>query len=646
MFALAVVAAVFSQQDAGVALDEEVDRRRQTVVTASRVERRIEDVVVPTEVITRAQIESLGVRDATQLLQQHPGVEMVYTNRGVGVRLQGLDPEYVLILVDSQRVAGRSGAFVDLSRFSLRDIERVEIVKGPAAALYGADAMGGVINFITRRPQKVLEGVVRGTIGTLLEGDVRGNVGSKLGPVEMRLGGGYRTRNPYDWDLSDAATSGAGIRRYDGDFDIAWRPVDSIRISGRTAYVRTDLNGVDLNDTGAIFDRYQRTEQFDAWLGGQGRFGEGGATSVTVRGHYGLFRDQFLLDQRGSKALDSYTASLTRLWEGYAQVDQRLGRHTLTAGVELLAESLSGERIDPPSVQRSRIGVFAQDSWALLDMGPKLAIEPGFRADFDSQFGGAPSPRLAVKFDPNSSLTVRASWGLGFRPPSFSELYLQFANTGIGYIVKGNPKLTAERSGSVNISADYRLPVDGWSVSASAWHTSVANLINVTANGLPNPDNPTVFSYENVTDAYTQGAELSTRLKLSKGAYLDVGYTALDARDVTRNRPLEGRSAHRLNVTATAKYRPTGLEAIVRGTLHSARPFYVGPGLGFANVLGFGEERVVWAPAYFDLEAQVTYTFRGWLKVFVNGYNLLNQGDQNFTPRPPRGVLGGVQLEY
>ncbi len=644
---LFAVALVLSQQlDAG--FDEEPDPRRQTVVTASRFERRLEDAVVPTEVITRAQIESLGVRDVTQLLQQHPGVEMVYTQRGVGVRLQGMDPEYVLILIDGQRVAGRAGAFVDMSRFSLREVERVEIVKGPAGAVYGADAIGGVINLITHRPQKALEGVIRGTFGTLLEGDVRGNVGTKLGAFEARAGGGYRMRNAFDWNPieqgGDIATSLPAQKRYDGDLEVSWNPTAAFRAWARTAYVRTDLEGIDLNDTGAVFDRLQRTEQFDVWLGAKGTWNE--TTTLTVRGHSGLFRDQFMLDQRNAKALDSYTASLTRLWEGYGQVDHRIGRHTLTAGVEVLGETLAGERIDPPIVSRSRFGVFAQDSWALLDHGPKLAIEPGFRADFDSQFGGAPSPRLAVKFDPTPALTVRASWGLGFRPPSFSELYLSFANPGVGYFVQGNKALQPERSNSLNVSADYRLPIEGWSVSASVWHTSITNLINITANVAPNPDNPAIFSYENVTNAYTQGVELSTRIKLSKGAYLDFSYMGLDARDVTRNRALEGRSAHRLNIQATAKYRPRGLEAVIRGTLNSARPFYVGPGLGFADVIGYGDDKVVWAPAYFDLEAQVTYSVLPWLKVFVNGYNLLNAGDHNFTPRPPRGVLGGVQLEY
>ncbi len=648
-----VIAILVAQTAPDAGTDEEADRQRLTVVTGTRTERRAADTIVPTEVITRQQIEQLGVRDLPQLLQQHPGVEMVYTNRGTGIRLQGLDPEYVLILVDGQRVSGRSGSIVDISRFSLRDVERVEIVKGPAAALYGADAMGGVVNIITRHPQKKIEGSIRAMGGTFflppgtpaekgLEADVRGYLGSKLGPFELRAGGGYRSRQPYDWLLADVETSGAGIRRIDGDVDVAYVPDETLRAWARASYVFTDYNAVDINDSNAVFDRFQRTEQFDTWIGVHKAFTTD--TAATVRGHFGLFRDQFLVDQRGSRALDEYSANLTRLWEAFAQVDHRVGRHTLTAGIEGFSELLDSSRINPPQVQRGRLGIFVQDEWVLHEK-TKLAISPGFRADIDTQFGWAPSPRLAIKIDPISALTFRASWGLGFRPPSFSELYLQFSNAGIGYIVKGNAKLQAERSGSVNVSVDYRPPIEGWVLTASAWHTSLTNLINITANGLPNPDDPVTFGYENVTNAYTQGVEVSARTRLSRGAYLDLAYMGLDARDVSRNRALEGRSKHRVNATLTAKYRPLGLEAVVRATYHSERPYYLGSGLGFANVLGLGEDRVIMAPGYFDLEAQITYVFSSWGRVFVNGYNLLNSGDQDFNPRPPRGIIGGIQLE-
>ncbi len=629
--------------DAGV-YSGDADTSRQTIVTSTRAPRLKDDAVVATEVITRAQIEQLGVRDAAQLLAQSPGIEMVYTNRGIGVRLQGLDPEYVLILVDGQRVAGRAGAFVDISRFSLREIDRVEIVKGPAAAVYGADAMGGVINFITRQPEKNFEGALRGSFGTLLEGDVRGHAAAMRGPFSLRGGAGYRTRQSYDWNPNDAAVSGPGIRRIDGDVEAAYSPSDRLRTWVRSGYVLSDFDAVDQNDSGAVFDRFQRTEQLDVWAGVNAKAASG--SGLTARGHFGLFRDQFLVDQRGARALDDYSANVTRLYEGLLQGERRFGFHQVVTGIEGLAENLSSSRIDPSYVSRGRVGVYVNDEWVPASDTVKVAVSPGIRLDVDTQFGVAPSPRLAIKIDPLPQLTVRGSWGLGFRPPSFSELYLRFSNPGIGYIVRGNAGLKAEHSGSVNLAVEVRLPIDGWTLSSSAWHTSLVNLINVSANSAPNPDDPATFTYENVANAYTQGIEVSSRMRLSKGVYVDLGYMGLDARDVTRNRPLEGRSNHRVNGQLTMRYRPSGLEGVLRATWHSERPYYPSSGLGFANVLGFGREGVLRAPAYFDLEVQVTYVWRQWLRVFVNGSNLLNSGDQNFNPRPPRGVMGGVMVEY
>ena len=625
---------------------EEIDRRKQTVVTASRAERTLEDVVVATEVISRRQIEALGVRDLGQLLQQHPGVELVYTFRGVGLRLQGLDPEYVLVLVDGERVSGRVGNTLDLGRFSLRDVERVEIVKGPAAALYGADAMGGVVNLITRRVQRPLELGARGMFGTLLEGDARANAGAKRGPFEVRVGGGYRTRDPYDWEPQDAATSGAGLRRFDGDVLLSYAPGERSRTWLRGLYNRRDEHAVDLNPSGAVLDRRQRQEQADLSLSHATRLD--GGPSLLFRGHFGLFHEQLLQDQRGSRALDDYSRSFTRLVEGLAQAEQRFGDHLLTGGLEVLGERLTSTRISVGPVARLRGGVFLQDEWDVrLGGEARLKVAPGLRFDLDSQFGGAPSPRLAFKFDPGPALTLRASGGLGFRPPTFQELYLTFSNPGIGYLVAGNPNLTAERSASVNVGLDWRLPLDGWLVSASAFHTRLSNLINVTARGVPNPDDPVTYNYENVARAYTQGVELNGRMRLpAPGTFLDVGYMLLDSKDQTRDRPLEGRSRHRVNTQLTTRYRPWNLEAVVRGSWVSGRPYFLGSDGGMANVIGLGDEEEVWAPAFFDLEAQVSYRFKAGFTFFVNGYNLLNAGNQQFNPRPPRGVLGGVQWEY
>jgi outer membrane receptor for ferrienterochelin and colicins len=609
----------------------------QTVVTGSRTERRIEDAVTPTEVITRAQIDATGARDLGSLLQQHQGVELVYSFRGVGIRLQGLDPEYVLILIDGERVSGRIGNTIDLSRYSLRDVERIEIVKGPAAALYGSDAIGGVINLLTRRVQNPWEASLRGSVGTREDYDVRAHAGMKRGPFELRLGGGYRQALSYDLDPRDAATSGPGFRRFDGDAALIVTPKDGIAITGKLGYLRRDENAVDISPTGATFDRRGRQEQFDTSL--KVALAPRDGTAITIRGRQSLFRDQLLQDQRGARDYDQYTQNVNRLWEASVQADQKLGNHTLTGGLELLSELLSSPRLSTGNAQHQRYAALIQDEWDFSTEGPKLKIAPGIRIDADTQFGVAPSPRLAIKVDPSAAWTLRASWGLGFRAPSFSELYLLFDNASVGYVVEGNPLLRPETSASLNLAVDWRPPLQGWLVSASVFHTDIANLITINTNDAPNPDNPTRFRYGNVASAYTQGLELSARARLSRGTYLDVGYTYLDARDNVKQRPLEGRAAHKANAALSARYPSIGLELLVRSTYNGPRPFYLDDNSD-------GVEETKWVKGYVDLEATISWTFRDWLRLYVNGFNLTNAGDAVYLPRPPRGVLGGVEVRY
>ncbi|MBL8950136.1 MAG: TonB-dependent receptor, partial [Myxococcaceae bacterium] len=554
--------------------------RDQTVVTGTRTERRAADAVVPTEVVTRQQLEAIGARNLEQLLLQQPGVEMEYSFRGAAVSLQGLGPEYVLVLVDGERQTGRVGNVLDLTRFSLRDVERIEIIKGPAAALYGSDAIGGVINLITRRPTKALElqgrlqgGFSNGPPGGLKADvvDARAHAATKLGPFEGRGGFGYQTYGAYDWDPSDVATSGAGFRRWDFDVALAANLFDKVRVTAKTDYLRRDVTAIDIAPSGATFDRRQRSEQFNVSVRGDAQLLE--STHVALWGHLGLFRDQLQQDQRGAAFLDTFTASLDRLYSVDLQVDHKTGDHTVSLGAQFLAESLYSSRLSRLG-ERYRVGVFAQDEWDVPGLGAvKMKVLPGVRVDVDSQFGSAPTPRLAVKLDPAPSVTLRASYGWGFRAPSFQELYLLFQNTSVGYVVEGNPSLKAETSQAINVAADVRLPLEGWVASASFFHTNLNNLINVDTSAPIDPINTTRFRYDNVASAYAQGLETSLRMRLSRGAYFDLAYVLTDARDNVRRAALAGRAVHKVSAQLTAKYRPTGLEGVVRATYLGPRPF-------------------------------------------------------------------------
>ena len=536
---------------------------------------------------------------------------------------------------------------LDLSRFSLRDIDRVEIVKGPAAAVYGSEAIAGVINLITRRVQRPLEVTVRAQTGyrneqgsSKFDPDLRADVGSAYKAVEARVGAGYQGRSPYDLNPADVATSGAGFTRWDVDGALTVRPLDAVTIGARADYLRRDIAAVDLAPGGAVFDRRERSEQFNA----NGTFAVklSDRVTLTARGGTSLFRDQLQQDQRGASFLDTYSQSVDRLWQADVQADYHGDSNLISGGVMYLNETLSSDRLAAPG-RRYRVGAFVQDEWDVFKKssdGFGLKVLPGIRLDGDSQFGTAPSPRIAVKLDPTDSVTVRGSYGWGFRAPSFQELYLRFENTSVGYVVQGNPDLQAETSYSVNLAVDYRLPLQGWVLSANLWHTDLTNLINVNTSQRVDPANPVLFQYSNVNRAYTQGGEASLRMRLSKGAYLDLGYTLTDAHDVDKNRALEGRAAHKLNAQLAVRYRPTGLELVVRATYFSPRPFYL-------DSNGDGVDEVTWVRGYVNVDAQLTWHFwKDRFAVFVGIVNIANAGDATYVPQPPRAAIAGAQFTY
>ena len=128
---------------------KESEANETMVVTGSKTEQLVEKSPVPVTVITKEDIEAYGPGDIALLLQQMSGIQITNSVFGSSLQIQGLEPEHILILIDGQRVLGEKDGVIDISRLSLNNIERIEIVRGPSSVLYGSNAMGGVINIIT-----------------------------------------------------------------------------------------------------------------------------------------------------------------------------------------------------------------------------------------------------------------------------------------------------------------------------------------------------------------------------------------------------------------------------------------------------------------------------------------------------------------
>ncbi len=612
---------------AAEASDGGSETSHQTVVTASRSEQRAEDAVVATEVVGLRDIERSGARDLGELLETHPGVEVVHSFRGAGLRLLGLDPEYALVLVDGERAVGRTGGTLDLARFSLRGVERVEIVKGPASVLYGADAMAGVVNVVTRQAREPFEAQGRLSYGTRRALDARLESGLRRGPVAFSLSGGLRGADGYDLDRSDVATNGSARSDWDVAASAELGASERLKIRARAEYARTETAAVDATAAGAVFDRRTRDESFGA---SSRAVWESDATRVTARVHHGLFRSQLLQDQRRSRELDQYQDAREWLWETGVQLDQALGeRHRASGAVEGLLESVASPRLVDERASRRRMSGLVQHEAKWLE-SPRLDSAVGVRVDIDSSFGGHPSPRLALRFDPVEFVTLRFSYGWGFRAPSFTELFLRFENPGVGYVVEGNPLLHPEVSAAAQVWGDVRLG-DGASLSFGAFRADVRELISVVTD--TSADAMTRFTYANVARARTQGFEVGARARWLSAVWLDLGYALLDARDLEAGELLEGRAVHRGTVAVSVRHRPSGIEANARAGLVGARPFRRG-------------DDWVWAPPYADLDLRVERRMNRHVTVFAVATNVLGAGHAELLPIPPRGIHAGLTARY
>lgn len=609
------------------------------VVTGSRRPRQLKDTVTQTEVITRKQIEQTSAQRLSELLETQLGIQLSSpAGAGVGIQLQGLDSKYILLLVDGQRITGRVRGVLDIDRFPLEQIERIEIIKGATSALYGSDAMGGVINLITRKSKKPITAGLnaRYGYGDSHLGDVMGSFGGRLGGWSGLLSLSYTQHESYDLDKSNPATTGGADQQLQVGLRTSYTFSPRFSVTLRGDYQFRELRSIDNNSVGAIFDRTNRTETaslglfLNALLGTQ--------TRLRWRNSFSFFRDQFLYEQR--KGLNDPTFQQTYDWvlQSVLQWDQSFGQNLfLTVGLDGLYESLRTERLQQESAQRGRGALYSQLEW-LLPLPIRLSLVGGLRAAWDTQFGPTINPKLAIRLDPLPRLAIRASYGWGFRAPDFRELYLQFSNVAANYVVIGNSQLRPESSRSLQVGVEwYTLP---WlTLRANFYRNDLQDLIN-TQNLPQQPGQPLQITYTNVSAAVTQGVEAQAAISIQKILQLSVGYTYLWSEDLDQKLPLIGRAAHQLSFQARFAIPKTGLRLLIRGN-------FVGPRPQEDDTDGDGVLERIETDPYLLLHARLSYLF--WhrrFEAYVSVNNILNAGDLRWLPLRPRTFFAGLRFSY
>lgn len=540
------------------------------VVTAGRRTQRLADAAVATELITRASIEQSGASDLAAVLTERSGIQLEGGHpAGSGVVLQGLGSERVLVLVDGQRFVGRISGGIDLSRIPASSIERIEVIKGPHSTLYGSEAMGGVINVITRAPAsagwRAGADVVTGSQGRV---DASANVSGGAGPLSFTADLGRRA---VSLTPGIASETDARAERMNGLGTVRWTPSASFSM---------EASGVVLDErqrwrTGQLFrfaDNFQ-------WSAGASAAWERGGHRISPAVHFSAFDH---LSRRGinpAPAGGTGENEVQKLSEAEIVYTGRFGAQTLTAGVEARRDGIESDRVVDRTRVLHSVEPFAEATWT----AGALSLVPGVRLSWSEEWGGHWTPKVAAAYRPRSDLVFRASIGLGYRAPGIKELYMEFLNASASsaYTVRGNPELEPEVSTNVTAGAEWtgsRLYLRG-QLFENRFDRFIETYLVGDSSGLA------VYSYGNVQDGTTRGIELDTGVALG-GSRVEGGYAYLHTGVNETNLPLLGRAAHSANVSLTQSF-PIGLRTSVTGAYTGRTPVRRSEEVGTVERPGF-----------------------------------------------------------
>ncbi|HEX6314093.1 MAG TPA: TonB-dependent receptor [Gemmatimonadaceae bacterium] len=521
----------------------------EVIVTAARREQRLADAVVETELITATELRR-GPSDLAAVLSARTGVQLDGgVPAGAGVQLRGFGSRRVLVLVDGQPLVGRINGTLDLSRLPVSSIERIEIVKGPQSTLYGTDAIGGVINVITRQaPAAGTSAGVSTTTGTEGRAEITADAAWRRGALATAIDAGYNGVNLVSGLPSDLATYS---RRAHANV--------------RGSLALGDERGLDWGGLTVIERQRYRTGQlfhFGDNVQSALRLGvhhDGATDRIRATASASLFDHLSRAATRDEPASDSGSRDRQRLVQGEVQWSGVRGPRVFDAGVALRREWIGADRLSDETQALTGVEPFAQVTGSLGG----VLVTPGARLSWSDRWGTFLAPRIAALFRPRDDIAIRASLGRGYRAPDFKELYLSFVNDAAGYAVYGNPDLRPERSTSVSIGTEWTA---GRSfVRASAFNASYRDFIETRS-----PDATGAYTYGNIDRGWTRGLELEGGV-LAGLWRLETGAERLWTRDETTGEPLLGRTPFTLRASATGPILPS-LRASIRLAYASRTP--------------------------------------------------------------------------
>lgn len=592
--------------------DVDVAKLDSIVVTAGGFQQAITEAPASITVITREELEKSPIKNIGEAVSKIEGVSVERGGKtgGMNISMRGLGSDYTLILVDGKRVnrnssGARPNGFGDVDTSFMPPvsaIERIEVVRGPMSTLYGSDAMGGVINIITRKVAKEWHGsfTLDGTIqGDRRFGDSLGTSFYLSGPIKEDLFGiSFYGRHDHHQSASESYPVDADEARtgkYTGDIADNGLTKSTVQMLG----VRLALTPTKNHDL--MLDIEQGRQTYD---NGNQQLGElsslipagqaGGGYSdeqkfnktrygLTHLGRYGnLSSDSSIVYETTETKGRTNPMSFPRLaTDGDARklkydnlvIDSKWnlslldGTHNLTFGGQWREQKFVDGLVSAPlNLKQTQWALFAENEWRIVD---DFALTLGARYDQNEQFGGNWSPRAYAVWNASPLWTVKGGVSRGYKTPDLNIMtdgIIGLRGQGTMPII-GSSQLKPERSTSSELGI-YFDNGEGYRANATVFHTTFKD--KLLSNTVPNCRAQAVagcldlgdwkrrgkavdnfFRWENVDEARVKGIELGGAMPITQAISIRGNYTLTNSErktGINMGQPLTSDPRHMLNL--------------------------------------------------------------------------------------------------
>jgi outer membrane receptor for ferrienterochelin and colicins len=516
----------------------EVVNLDEIVVTGTKTEHTLENVPVETVVLTKKDIEAVNAENIMDVLGTIPGIhtanhEDVFGTYTWNARMGGLpfDSGYALVLIDGQRVmgCGASGGMGDygigLNQVPVSMIERIEVVKGPGSALYGSDAVTGVINVITKKIPAKPTGSAGMSYG-------RYDVKRKNADGSEEHANGSRVMNQAYASYGDRITDRLGYLMYysyEGSDDLAQDPVTDERHSfmGKIDGSLNDQVDLSLKYEAGEYDKTASRDENSRGLTAKAGIRLNRNHRFDVSAYTYVWN--FIHGAPGSSS--GYKVGDVGYDHGEVQYTFDLeNRNTLSAGVEVLRQDIDytilnsngslvvvDENVDVNSL-------YLQDEYKAADW---VTLVAGARYDDHSTFGDEVNPKFSLMLKPLKDTTVRASAGRSFKSPTIRQLYYSTPYRHSTYYAQSNPDLKPEKAVGYSASVEQGFFENRVVTSVGYSRNDVTDMVITVDTGTLYDGLP-LMTYRNVNKAHTQSGELMVRAIVSKWFGFSLSYTYMD----------------------------------------------------------------------------------------------------------------------